>query len=133
MTKEDIAEILCIVGNAILSKSKEKESATEDLNYVEESVVEETGSFEGDFDENIPLETPQATAIPQPVVQQPIQQPIQQPVTQMPQAVNDIFTPAAVSPEIQNMLQQKENQIASLQSQLSATQTSNLGFTPIKL
>lgn len=130
MTKEDIAEILCIVGNAILSKSKGKEAVTEDLNYVEEEgVVEETGSFEGDFDENIPLETQQATAVPQPVVQQPIQQP----VTQMPQAINSIFTPATVSPEIQNMLQQKENQIASLQSQLSATQTSNLGFTPIKL
>lgn len=128
MTKEDIAEILCLVGNAILSKSREKESNVDDFDTTDsETDTGETGSFEGDFDENVSLESsePVVAPVPQPVIQQPL--------AQMPQAISNIFTPASVSPEIQNMLQQKENQIASLQSQLSATQTSSLGFTPIKL
>lgn len=108
MTKEDLAEILCMVGNAILSKSKE----------AEESSIEE-GTFEGDFDDAA-LEP---VAIQEEITVNP---PVQTVTTEM-------FSTPAISPELQNMLQQKEEQIANLQSQLTSLQTSNLGFTPIKL
>lgn len=125
MTKEDIAEILCMVGNAILSKSKKAETTEE----VSEGVSSE--DFGSEFEEGETLEPVE------PVSSQPIQQVENKPVVpiqnQSVQAINSIFTPASVPVEIQNMLQQKESQIASLQSQLSAVQTSNLGFTPIKL
>lgn len=125
MTKEDIAEILCMVGTAILNKSKEKEEQVADTT---DSSLNESGSFDGDFDGSTNIEESQTQSTPvttsQPVMQQPI---IQQP------NMNNIFTPASVPVEIQNMLQQKESQIANLQSQLAAVQTSNLGFTPIKL
>lgn len=124
MTKEDIAEILCMVGNAILSKSKEADTAEEETT---ETSLSESGSFDGDFDGSSTVEEPKPQAVPAVVTQPAIQQPIQQ--TNM----NNIFTPASVPIEIQNMLQQKESQIANLQSQLTAVQTSNLGFTPIKL
>ena len=132
MTKEDIAEILCLVGNAILSKSKNKQDEVIEYNEEEPEESTEAESFDGDFDDTLePLE--QVSDSYQQTPQQiPQQLPIQ-PVGQTPQNINSIFTPATVPVEIQNMLQQKESQIANLQSQLSAVQTSNLGFTPIKL
>ena len=123
MTKEELAEILCLVGNAILSKSKNAETS-------EESCGEESSeNFGEEFEEGETLE-PVESSPPQQVEHKSM--PLPDP-NQAAQAINSIFTPASVPVEVQNMLQQKESQIASLQSQLSAIQTTNLGFTPIKL
>ena len=123
MTKEELAEILCLVGNAILNKSKNAETS-------EESCGEESSeNFGEEFEEGETLE-PVESSSPQQIEHKSM--PLPNP-NQTAQAINSIFTPASVPVEIQNMLQQKESQIASLQSQLSAIQTTNLGFTPIKL